>query len=540
MSPGSSLIDSYQKADALLCRGELQQAADICKQMLESNPNFAYGYHLMASLFKVTGNFEKALSFADLAIKLDPNVPSFYLQRGTLLMALHCYEAAEDVFRKAYQMKPDLIQALLMAADACVHQGRHDDAARTFALARSRTTDHEQADIDQQEGLCQLSLGQLARAEALFERVIAQRPNQAGGYLHKGRILLHQQRDQEAEVCYARALNCDPHLQEALHGMAVVNERQGQIDTAVAFAIQAVSAHGTVLDSLLLLGQLLLRKQNFSAAEQMFRQALAVVPDQVVALCGLSQSLMAQRRQHELAGFLAEQAAIMPQHEGLIFLAAAASGQNALRAPQNFISSYYDELARRYNYFLRPLDMYQPHQCAEMLRSLPQLQGRTSLSLVDLGCGDGLFSAALGDFACSRLGVDLSRAMLDIAQIHRRYDETYTLDMVEFAMGSDRMFDIVAAIDVLPHLGDLAPFFRAARNLLASASVMVFTIEKSNLEAAYTLRPNGRYMHSHGFIHALLQDEGYNCVFSEEVLLRLEAGVPVMGMVYVVQKMTVH
>jgi predicted TPR repeat methyltransferase len=540
MATGTSLIDSYQKADALLSKGELQQAADICKQMLDSNPNFAYGYHLMASLFKVTGNFEKALNFAELAIKLDPNVPSFYLQRGALLMSLQCYEAAEDMFRKAYQMKPDLVQALLMSADACVHQGRYEDAARFFAIARSRAANDEQADIDQQEGICQLAQGHIQRAEALFDRVIAQRPSQADGYLHKGRILLHQHRDQEAEVCYARALNCNPHLQEALHGMAVVNERQGQLDTAVAFAIQAVSAHGTVLDSLLLLGQLLLRKQNWSSAEQIFRQALAVVPEQLLALHGLAKSLLAQRRQAELRVFLDEQQATFPDNAMIQFLATALSGRSPARPPQQLVASYYDELARRYNYFLQPHEMYQPQHAVEILRALPQLQGRTGLSLADLGCGDGRFSAALGDLVESRLGVDLSRAMLDLAQVHRRYYETYTLDMVEFAMGSDRMFDVVAAFGVLAHLGDLEPFFRAARNLLASSSVMLFTIEKSTSSDPYTLRPNGRYAHQPAFIHTLLQDHGYNCIHSEEVLLRLEAGVPVMGMVYVVQKMTVH
>src|SRR5436309_1904234 len=131
----TDLHDHYKKAKALLADGDLRQAADICKQMLEADPRFAYGYHLMAALFKTTGNYEKALNFSQMAIELEPSVLSFHMQRGQVLFALAQWEAAGAVFAMGHLLQPQEAMPLIWWADCCARQGRFEEAGILFTQA---------------------------------------------------------------------------------------------------------------------------------------------------------------------------------------------------------------------------------------------------------------------------------------------------------------------------------------------------------------------------------------------------------------------
>lgn len=530
-------LEHYQRADALLSSGDLQQAADICKQMLTESPNFAYGYHLMASLFRITGNLERALGFSELAIAIDPKVPEFFAQQGQLFLALGRFAEATTAFAHASHLEPSNVSYLVWQADACARQGQHELAKALFAQARAIGVSSE---IDEHEGLTLLALGEMEAAEALFDRVIADKPRHASGYLHKAKSLLSRGRDHEAEICYAKALNCNPHHHEALHGLAVVNERQGQLDAAIALAIQAVNANGSIFDSLVLLGNLLLRKQNWASAEQIFQQALAVVPDNIYVLHGLMTAAAAQGKAGSVDAQIEAVAAAHGDNKALAFLSDAMHGKHRDAAPGEYITALFNDVALRYDYFLQPSNIYRAPMIAEVLASLPQLAGKTDLSLLDLGCGSGSAGEAFAAVTAVRVGVDLSARMLDKARMRKCYSDLYPLDITEFVMGSDRSFDILVAADVLPYIGNLEPFFHAARNVMSKESLFSFTLEKDDKVPAFTLNPNGRFAHAASYIRTLIEQQGYDIVVEEDVLLRFEMGSAVKGMFFVVKKMSVH
>jgi len=538
MIPAGDLFSTYQKAEKLLAAGELKKAADLCKSILDANPDFAYGYHLMSSLFRATGTYDKALTFAQMAVERDPGVAIFHLQLGQVLFGLSYYQEAAATFEKAYQLDPNNAVTLLLKASAYVQLGQFDVAEGLFRRARAIADIPE---IDEHEGLCMVMKGDTDKAEVLFDRLLERKPDYFYGHIHKGKILFERKQYAEAEACYARALKFDPKAHEGLHGMALVNEGQNRLDAAIPFAFQAVNVNPASLPSVMLLGQLLLRQRKAAAAEQVFRQALLLAPESVYALHGLADALIQQKKREEALPYVEQALIARPGNKVMQYFRAILSGEQVDTAPKEYINELFDAYADNFDHHLQHRLAYKtPTVVASAIRALPIMVGRRDLSMLDLGCGTGLGAEALRDITRQRIGIDLSQKMLDKARSKQLYEELHALDICEFMTGYEHTFDIVTAMDVLVYIGNLSPFFKAARNVLAQNSILAFTIEKEDGADSFRLNVTGRYTHSIPYILSMAKEEGYELLTQEEVILRTESDQPVRGCIFILKKAQMH
>lgn len=540
MTGAAELLNTYQKAEGLLIAGELRQAADLCKQILDANPNFPYGYHLMSALFRATGTFEKALTFSQMAIRLEPRIAAFHIQQGQVFFALSHWDDAAKAFEQASQLEPTNQLALLLWADTCAQQGKFEEANRLFRKLRNVG---DMPEIDEHEGLCLSMQGNVKEAEKRYDRVIQRRPDYAWGYIHKGKLLLEQMNDSEAEGCFARAIKLDPQAYEALQGLAVVSDRQGQLEMAINYATRAVNiqTNTSLYKALVFLGSLLLRKGAAAAAEQVFAQALMLQPDSIYALHGMTNALVMQQKTPQALPYVEKAMAVKPDHPVLRHFYAMVKGETIESAPKEYIIELFDSSAERFDYHLQQRLAYKiPTLIADMLRALPQLEGRTNMSLLDLGCGTGLVGEALRDVTKTRIGVDLSQKMLDKARGKQLYTELYTLDIVEYMIASTRVFDLVVAADVLIYVGNLSSFIKAARNAMSVGSVLAFTIEREDVAKQFKLNMSGRYSHNPLYVQALAEEEGYELVHKEDCIVRTEGAMPVKGCTFILKKAQTH
>ncbi len=97
---------------------------------------------------------------------------------------------------------------------------------------------------------------------------------------------------------------------------------------------------------------------------------------------------------------------------------------------------------------------------------------------LDLGCGDGVITAQLGDFAGEVVGVDISDRNIAEAQRLRprpnvRYVRAAVEDTAAYADGA--LFDAVSAFEILEHVYDPAAFLRDAAALLRPGGVLVLS-----------------------------------------------------------------
>jgi tetratricopeptide (TPR) repeat protein len=192
---------------------------------------------------------------------------------------------------------------------------RPDDAAIRARLAEVRDPTRRAAEAaagPRQEGFDQLQANRLAVAARSFEAAIAANPNDADALGGLGVVRLREGRAAEARDLLNRAIAADPsraqNWRQALDGASYSLElaegrallRRGEIDAADTVLRRAVARDAADrTDAEALLGEVALRRNDNTGAEERFRAALARRPGFAPAEQGLEQALRRQGRTAE-------------------------------------------------------------------------------------------------------------------------------------------------------------------------------------------------------------------------------------------------
>jgi predicted TPR repeat methyltransferase len=104
-------------------------------------------------------------------------------------------------------------------------------------------------------------------------------------------------------------------------------------------------------------------------------------------------------------------------------------------------------------------------------------------------------------------------------------------DAEAFLAGAAESWDVVAAVDMLNYLGDLAPIFRGVAARLRPGGLLAGTVER-RIEGGQALSEKRRYRHGEDHLRAALDAAGLVLVDLSEAALRQEGGVPVAGLVF--------
>ncbi len=154
-------------------------------------------------------------------------------------------------------------------------------------------------------------------------------------------------------------------------------------------------------------------------------------------------------------------------------------------------------------------------------------------------CGTGLGAVAFAGLFSSIVGVDLSPEMAAKAREKNMYARVDVCDIVEWtthhAAVDDLRFDIAIATDVFVYIGDLTPVLLSVASCLIPAGLFAFSVESSPT-FGYSLNPSGRFAHSHGYVEASALAAGFVVQFHNVCEIRKNAGVPVIGGLYVCRK----
>jgi predicted TPR repeat methyltransferase len=212
--------------------------------------------------------------------------------------------------------------------------------------------------------------------------------------------------------------------------------------------------------------------------------------------------------------------------------------------PSRYVESLFDDYADRFETALvQKLGYAAPKKLAALLyRTLaPDTRFRCA---VDLGCGTGL----LGEEFVSRTdrleGFDLAAKML----VHAAHKHIYAhLAQADFSLNADasglfsselpkHRADLVGAADVMIYLGNLENAFQLVCALIAPGGIFVFSVEDSGEPTGFRLAPSLRYLHSQAYTQALLGRFGFSVRAMEKTAIRMDAGKPLSGILFVAEK----
>ncbi|KGD86381.1 methyltransferase domain-containing protein [Rhizobium sp. YS-1r] len=287
--------------------------------------------------------------------------------------------------------------------------------------------------------------------------------------------------------------------------------------------------------------RMLSEAEDFGAAAELMEQALELVPAWAAGWFRLGE--FREKAGLETADEAYRQAlALEPEDVFGARLKLALLGVEAIpdQPPSRYVEGLFDDYADRFDTALvEKLDYSVPGKLAALVA--PHAPFR---NVVDLGCGTGLFGAEIRGQAGYLEGFDLSLNMLARAEAKGLYDHLGQSDLSrpseETGLFSDALpkhrADLVSAADVLMYLGSLETVFPLVLELLAPGGFFAFSVEDAGDGEAYLLRETLRYAHSEAYIRSLLARYGLALLDMRKTVIRLDAGKPVHGILFLSRK----
>ncbi len=398
-------------------------------------------------------------------------------------------------------------------------------ALEAVAGPRSGTPEHHFT-----RGLCLAGVGRAAEAIESYRQALASRPGYFEAAANLGNLLQVGGRHAEAAECYRQALALRPGTALVLNGLGLCELALGRTEAAERCFREAVDREPGLATAHNNLGIAAARLGRIAQACGHSRRAVELRPDFTEAWINLGEQLYQLRRDDEALASLERALVLDPSREAVRYLRDAIAGVQVDRAPDAFVSQFFDRFAADFDERLTgELEYRAPGELRAFID--PWLGGRTGLRIADLGCGTGLAAAALRPIASRLVGVDLSAAMLERARSRGTYDELEHSEVGGYlGRQPPGSFDLVTALDVFVYLGDLAPLFAAVARALAPEGLFAFTIE-SGVEGGvdFRLARTGRYAHSPDYVDRLGRACGLRALASRPIVVRRESGRPVAG-----------
>ena len=216
------------------------------------------------------------------------------------------------------------------------------------------------------------------------------------------------------------------------------------------------------------------------------------------------------------------------------------------RASATFVKALFDDFASTFDdQLVDGLEYRVPKLIGERL-------DKTYEAVLDAGCGTGLFGVELRkkNKDAKLLGIDLSENMCQVAREKTLegddeklvYDAVLVGDLCDDAIFEAARkknikghFDLVAAADVFCYLGDLEPVLSRFFNALKTNGETIFTVETlvdARQDQSWKLQRNGRYAHDPAYVEHLATSLGFRCDAMDDVVARLEQGIPVASTLF--------
>jgi predicted TPR repeat methyltransferase len=281
-------------------------------------------------------------------------------------------------------------------------------------------------------------------------------------------------------------------------------------------------------------------ERDFEAAADLARQVLELAPGFAAAHAMLGRSLAEMGAREEAVSALRQALSLEPEDALGVRLDLARLGALAPDAAitDGYVRALFDDYAPKFDRHLTKSLAYRgPELIADALRracSKRIRDYRFGLTL-DLGCGTGLMAQELAGHCTAIEGVDLSPRMLEKAKTTKLYDALHEGELVAFLdTRASAEADLVVAADVFVYMAALDAVFREAHRVLKREGLFAFTVQAHEGEG-FVLGEDARYAHSESYLRRLAEEVGFTAVMFERVSTREDRGVPVPGILVVLQ-----
>ena len=388
----------------------------------------------------------------------------------------------------------------------------------------------QDAEASNNLGVTLKELGRLDQAEASYMQAIVLKPDYAEAFNNLGVTLQELGRLDEAEASYMQAIVLKPDYLEAHYNLGITLQELGRLDEAEVNYIQTIALKPGYPEAHNNLGITLTELGKLNEAEASLRQAIALKSNYAEAYSNLGNTLQELGRLDEAEESYARAIALKPDFGEAKHVLAALTGETTATAPRDYVERLFDNYAAKFeNSLIDNLEYKIPKVIAEIIikDSKIDLLG----SIMDLGCGTGLFGVEINQFCKHLEGIDLSQKMLDKAKEKDVYHKLIKHDIVDYLSNAILNFDYFISTDVFIYIGDLSDVFRLIKSRNKTGGKLAFSTEDYDGDGFF-LEQSGRYSHSKKYIESLCKRFGYELRHFETQALRKDKNQYIIGSLY--------
>ena len=264
------------RASELVSQGELEQAEQLLRQLVDSGCSLAKAWMNLGVLVGNRGDKEERFKLLHHAQDLDPNNADILLNLATANYENGDLQGAEALIRQVLLQDANLVAAHHSLGVVLAKTGRPSEAREALATALELDPDHWQS-LDQLTDL--KSAADLELAEAGYRRLIAAEPND--GSLHRKLAvnLMHQERVSEAIESFRTALNLNAADAQSFIRLGLILLNLGRADESLVLFLQALALDPENPEALACNGLALHTLGDPSQAIEMLDRALEKLPD---------------------------------------------------------------------------------------------------------------------------------------------------------------------------------------------------------------------------------------------------------------------
>jgi len=517
----SSLLEHYQN-------GRLSDAEKLATFISHEFPSHNFSWKILAAVFKVTGRKSEAVDANQTAVALSPQDAEAHYNLGNTLKELGRLDEAIASCRQAIALKPDFAEAHNNLGITLHKLDRLDEAEESYKQAIALK--HDLAEAHYNLGNTLKELGRLDEALASCRQAIALKPDLAAAHYNLGNTLKELGKLDEALASYKQAIALKSDYAEAHSSLGNTLQEFGRLDEAEASYKQAIALKPDLAEAHSNLGNTLQEFGRLDEAEASYKQAIALKPDFAEAHNNLGNTLKELGRLDEAEASLMQSILLKPDYPSAKHMLAALTGEKTATAPRDYVEGLFDSYADKFESSLVDnLEYKTPRVIAEMI--IKDSEFNLLGSIMDLGCGTGLFGVEIKQFCEHLEGIDLSEKMLNKAKEKNVYNKLIKQDILDYLSNASLNFDYFISTDVFVYIGDLSDVFRLIKSRNKTGGKLAFSIEVYDGDD-YFLEKSGRYSHSKKYIEGLCEKFGYKLRHFEIQALRKEKTEYITGGLY--------
>jgi len=280
----SKSVDIETKVNqAIACHqsGQLQQAEQICQQILDIDPQNAEVFNLFGLIACQAEKYEIAVDLINHALDISPNQPLFLNNLGLALKEQGKIEEAIEVYSQALAIQPESVGIYNNLGVALYKQGKCDKAIETYQRAIQIQPDF----VEAYNNLGNLfeSEGRYEEAIEVYSQALNMQPESIKIYNNLGVALYKQGKCDKAIEAYQRAIQIQPDFAEAYNNLGMVLKKKGELDAAVQVHHQALRIQPDFAEAHRNLGDILQKQGKYDKAVEAYQRAIQIQPNYAAA-----------------------------------------------------------------------------------------------------------------------------------------------------------------------------------------------------------------------------------------------------------------